>query len=231
MRTQWSRRSGVATAAEGAGTLRSTVVSAPPRSFGVLPLSRRAWWAGCCDAGEGLAPWRCVAGRGKGVSPPRCRRQPRPVESATPVRRAGAASRPQCEGSMQPAAQCGGSMQGAAPARRLVAGPRAGIALRRAPALHPGVPYATLDANNTEQMVSKWMLMVAAVRRWGRSPDRARQPQALAGAGPDEGTSKSGVVMSTQVNDNRYNEADLEEQSDASIEATDRIEPRDWMPE
>src|SRR5699024_11512400 len=48
MRTQWSRRSGVASAAGGAGTLRSTVVSAPPRSFGVLPLSRRAWWAGCC---------------------------------------------------------------------------------------------------------------------------------------------------------------------------------------
>ena len=37
--------------------------------------------------------------------------------------------------------------------------------------------------------------------------------------------------MTTQVNDNRYDEADLEAQFDATIEAKDRIEPRDWMPE
>src|SRR5699024_11893566 len=53
----------------------------------------------------------------------------------------------------------------------------------------------------------------------------------LTGAGPDEGTSKGGVVMTTQLNANRYDEADLEAQFDATIEAKDRIEPRDWMPE
>src|SRR5699024_8578797 len=37
--------------------------------------------------------------------------------------------------------------------------------------------------------------------------------------------------MTTQVHDNRYDEADLEAQFDATIEAKDRIEPRDWMPE
>jgi hypothetical protein len=37
--------------------------------------------------------------------------------------------------------------------------------------------------------------------------------------------------MTTQVNNNRYDEAELEAQFDATIEAKDRIEPRDWMPE
>ncbi|MGO1908993.1 1,2-phenylacetyl-CoA epoxidase subunit PaaA [Brevibacterium linens] len=37
--------------------------------------------------------------------------------------------------------------------------------------------------------------------------------------------------MTTQVNDNRFDEAALQEQFDATIEAKDRIEPRDWMPE
>lgn len=60
-------------------------------------------------------------------------------------------------------------------------------------------------------------------------PIRGRQP--LTEAGPDKGTSKGGVVMTTQVNDNRFDEAQLQEQFDATIEAKDRIEPRDWMPE
>jgi ring-1,2-phenylacetyl-CoA epoxidase subunit PaaA len=124
-------------------------------------------------------------------------------------------------------------MQGAAaPARRLGAGPRA--ARRRAPALHADVPYATLDDNNTEQMVSKWMLQVAA-GRCRLAIVRVRGSRTAVAdadrAGPDEGTSKGGVVMTTQVNDNRYDEADLEAQFDATIEAKDRIEPRDWMPE
>ena len=37
--------------------------------------------------------------------------------------------------------------------------------------------------------------------------------------------------MTTQMNDNRFDEAQLQEQFDATIEAKDRIEPRDWMPE
>ena len=48
-------------------------------------------------------------------------------------------------------------MRAAASARKVDADPPL-----RAPALHPDVPYATLDDNNTEQMVSKWMLQVVA---------------------------------------------------------------------
>ena len=51
-------------------------------------------------------------------------------------------------------------------------------------------------------------------------PIRGRQP--LTEADPDKGTSKGGVVMTTQMNDNRFDEAQLQEQFDATIEAKDR---------
>ena len=54
-----------------------------------------------------------------------------------------------------------------------------------------------------------------------------RGRHSLTAAGPDKGTSKGGVVMTTQMNDNRFDEAQLQEQFDATIEAKDRIEPRD----
>src|SRR5699024_10264004 len=76
-------------------------------------------------------------------------------------------------------------------------------------------------------MVSKWMSQPEGSTMVG--PIRGQQP--LTEAGPDKGTSKGGVVMTAQMNDNRVDEAQLQAQFDATIEAKDRIEPRDWMPE